>query len=71
MFSLGKLVFSRMNLKPVVLKNFEFDKEMCFHLCEVYCFQNLIGLELLIKHVKSKREMTEMDKNVKIYLWNS
>ena len=39
-----------MNLKPGVLKNFVFDCEMCFILCEVYRFQNLEGLKLLIKH---------------------
>ena len=51
-FSTGNLVFARMNLKPAVLKNFVFDWELCFHFCEVYRFQNLVGLELPIKHSK-------------------
>ena len=38
-----------MNLKPAVLKNFVFDWAMSFRLCEVYRFQNLVGLELPIK----------------------
>ena len=48
-FSTGNLVFARINLKPAVLKNFVFDWEPCFHLCEVYRIQNLVGLELPIK----------------------
>ena len=42
--------FARMNLKPAVLKNFVFDWALCLRLCEVYHFQNLVGLELPIKH---------------------
>ena len=30
-----------------------FDWEIYFRLCEVYCFQNLVGLELPIKHTLS------------------
>ena len=41
--------FARINLKPVALKNFVFDWELCFRLCEIYRFQNLVGLELPIK----------------------
>ena len=52
-FSIGNLVFARMNLKPAVLKNFVFDWEMCFRLCEVYRFQNWVGLELPIKRAPS------------------
>ena len=44
------LVFARMNLKPTVLKNFVFDLAMYFRLCEIYHLQNLVGLELPIKH---------------------
>ena len=39
-----------MNLKPAVSKNFVFDWALCFRLCEVYRFQNLVGLESPIKH---------------------
>ena len=39
-----------MNQKPAVVKNFVFDWVLCFRLCEVYRFQNLVGLELPIKH---------------------
>ena len=39
-----------MNLRGAVLKNFVFDWEMCFCLCEIYRFQSLVGLELPIKH---------------------
>ena len=46
-------LFVRMNLKRVVLKNFVFDWALCFRLCEVYHFQNLVGLELPIKHALS------------------
>ena len=49
-FSTGNLVFSRMNLKPAVLKNFVFDWALCFRPCEVSRFQNLAGLESPIKH---------------------
>ena len=49
-FSIGNLIFARMNLKPAVLKNFVFDWALCFGLCEVYRFQNFVGLELPIKH---------------------
>ena len=52
-FSTGNLVFARMNLKPAkpaVLMNFVFDWTLCFRLCEVYRFQNLVGLELPLKH---------------------
>ena len=53
-FSTGNRVFARINLKPAVLKNFVFDWELCFHLCKVYRFQNLVGLELPIKHTPKK-----------------
>ena len=43
-----------MNLKRAVLKNFVFDWALCFSLCEVYHFQNLVGLELPIKHAPSR-----------------
>ena len=49
-FSTGDHVFARLNLKSAVLKNFVFDWALCFRLCEVYRFQNLVGLELPIKH---------------------
>ena len=49
-FSTGNLVFARINLKPAALKNFVFDLELCFRLCEVFRFQNLVGLEFPIKH---------------------
>ena len=49
-FSTENLVFARINLKPAALKNFVFDWEACLRLCEVYHFQNLVGLELPIKH---------------------
>ena len=49
-FSNGNLVFTRMNVKPAVLKNFEFDCERYFRLCESYRFQNLVGVGLSIKH---------------------
>ena len=51
--STRNLVFSWMNLKPALLKNFVFDWALCFGLCEVYRFQNLVGLELPIKHPPS------------------
>ena len=38
-------------MKSAVLKNFAFDSAPFFRLCEVYRFQNLVGLELQIKHV--------------------
>ena len=52
-----RLVSTFFNWKPhlgpdrskAYLKNFMFDWEMCFHLCGVYRFQNLVRLELLIK----------------------
>ena len=48
-----------MNLKPAVLKNFVFDWALCFCLCEVYRFQNLVGLQLPIKHaLKEVHEFT-------------
>ena len=37
-------------MKHAVLKDFVFDWALCFHLCEVNCFQNLVGLESPIKH---------------------
>ena len=40
----------RINLKPAILKNRVFDWEVCFDSREVYRFQNLVGLELSIKH---------------------
>ena len=43
-------------LKPAALKNFVFDWELCFHLCEVYHFQNLVGSELPIKHTLGEEE---------------
>ena len=49
-FRLETSFFARMNLKPAVLKNFVFDWALCFRLCEVYRFQNLVGFELPIKH---------------------
>ena len=49
-FSTGNFVFARMNLKLAVFKKFAFDWEMSFHLCEVYHFQNLLGLEIPVKH---------------------
>ena len=49
-FQLKNLVFARMNLKPAVFKNFVFDWELSFHLCEVYRFQNKVGLEIPIKN---------------------
>ena len=39
-----------LSLKPADLKNFVFDWELCFRLGEVNRFQNLVGLELPIKH---------------------
>ena len=65
MFSTGNLILNRMNLKAAVLKKLEFDWEMCFRLCKVYRFHNLVGLQLSIKHPESKRKMTEMDKKSK------
>ena len=50
MFSTGSIIFARMNLKPAVWKNFVFDMALCFRLCYVYRGQNLVGLELPIKH---------------------
>ena len=47
------LVFARLNLKPAVLKNFVFDSEVCFLVCEVYRFWNTVGLELPMKHTQS------------------
>ena len=49
MFSVGNLVFTRMNLKAAALKNVVFDREMRFRPCEVCHFQNLLCLELPIK----------------------
>ena len=49
-YSTGHLVFSRMNLKSAVLKNFVFDSEMYFRHYEVCRVQNLESLELPIKH---------------------
>ena len=49
-FSIGNLVFAKINLKPAALENFVFDWELCFRLCEVFRFQNWVGLELPIKH---------------------
>ena len=37
-------------MKPVDLKNFVFDWEMCFYHSKVYRFQNLVGMEIPIKH---------------------
>ena len=54
-FSTGNLVFARMNLKPAALKDFVFDWELCFHLCKVYRFPNLVRLELPIKQTLSKQ----------------
>ena len=48
-FSNWKPRFVRMTLKRTVLKNSVFDWELCLHLCKVYRFQNLVGLELPIK----------------------
>ena len=48
--STGNLVFARVNLKPSALKNLVFDWEMCFRVRKVYGFQNLVGLELPIRH---------------------
>ena len=56
-FSTGDLVFARLNLKSAVLKNFVFDWALCFRLCEVYHFQNLVGLELPIKHALTQSEL--------------
>ena len=39
-----------MYLKLAVFGEFMFDWEMCYHLCEVYHFQESVGLELPIKH---------------------
>ena len=49
-FSSGSFFFAKMNQKPAVLKNFVFYWGICFCLCEVNCFQNLVSLELPIKH---------------------
>ena len=53
-FSTGSLVFARINLRPDALKNFVFDWK-CLCLCEVYRFQNLVGLELPIKHTLKRQ----------------
>ena len=50
MFLTGNLAFARVNLEPAAFKDFVFDWALCFRLCEVYRFQNLVGLELPIKH---------------------
>ena len=44
--------FSILNSKPdgFNFKIFVFDSEICIHLFEDYCFQNLVSLELPIKH---------------------
>ena len=39
-----------MNLISAVLRNFVFDWEMCFRLCAVHRFHNLVSFELPIKH---------------------
>ena len=41
-----------MNLEPKsdAFKNFAFEWEMNLYLCEVYRFQNLVGLEIPTKH---------------------
>ena len=49
-FSNKNLIFYRMNPKPAALKKFVFDWALCFRFCEVYLFQNLVGLESPIKH---------------------
>ena len=33
-----------------VLQNFVLDWKLCLHLCEIYRFQKLVGLESPIKH---------------------
>ena len=51
--STRNLAFARMNLKPLkpaVLMNVVFDWVTCFCLFEVFRFQDLVGLELPIKH---------------------
>ena len=58
-----KLLFTRMNLKPADLKNFVFDSKMCLRVCEVYRFQNLVGLELPIKHKLRVNRIIELRVN--------
>ena len=42
-------------MKPAVLKTFAFDWALCFRLCKVvYRFQNLVGLESPIKHIRNR-----------------
>ena len=69
-FFIWNLVFARINLKlqtplkPAAFKNFVFDWELCLRLCEAYRFQNLVGLELPIKHtlnfIKIKKHCKEL-----------
>ena len=37
--------------KMCCFKEFVFDWQMCFHPGEVYCVQNLVGLELQVKYI--------------------
>ena len=48
---IGNLVFAKMNMKPAVLMKFVFDWTLCFRLCEVCRFQNLVRLKSPIKHI--------------------
>ena len=54
-----------MNLNPAVVKNFVFDWEMFFCRCEVYRFQNLVGLDLPTKHIPNDWEDVESLQTVK------
>ena len=65
-FSTRNLVFARINLKPAVLKNFVFDSELCLRLCEVYRFENMVGLELPIKHTLRNSNLRNTSPDFKI-----
>ena len=60
-----------MNLKPALLKNFVLAWELCFRLCEVYRFRNLVGLELPIKHTLCKQLLVRNSRISKILLKTS
>ena len=67
-FSTGNVVLARVNLKPAVLKNFVFDQEICFLLCEGNRFQDLEGLELPIKHAQSLVDCRRAEVHLRISL---
>ena len=54
-----------MNVKPAVLKNFVFERKVCFLSPLTYQFQNLVGLELPIKRT-TEMALISVQKNLKV-----